>query len=601
MPGTETDGVNIYTTTWNGGDFSRYDMAGSHLSDFTITGVGNVRDMTYDGTYFYGSDASMYIFILDLANEIHIGTISATCSGVTGIRHMAYDPELDGGDGGFWIGNWHELGAITMDGDQIYASMSMTNPSDIYGTAYDEWTYGGPYLWLFSQTGSGAVIYQFDIAALAVTGVTHDASEIPGFIPGSSIAGGLATYINDTGVFVLLANIQQNPNTVCGYEIAITAHPLSPAVPTDVMLTPDAGGALEATISWTCPTTKVNGDPLTDLDEMRVYRGDDLIYTDSSPVIGEPGVCIDNTVPVSGIYDYRVLGFNDYDEGLATPITSSWIGEDIPSAVEDLLLEELSGTGYLTWVNPTTGFNGGAFNEPILGYHIERNDGTVFEVAGIATEYTDDTIPGAGYYSYTVIPYNIIGDGEPATSNSLLIGPGTIGGIVDLAGGMGNVEDVEVEAGGETVNPNADGEYFIELSAGTYDVTATLAGYGSETIEDVVVVEGSATTGIDFTLFTGSGEIIIPATRLDNNYPNPFNPITNIDFSIKETGNVIIEVYNLKGQLVNTLINEIKEMGDHTAIWNGTDNAGKPVSSGVYFYKMKTDNYTATKKMILMK
>ena len=94
MPGTETDGVNIYTTPWNGGDFSRYDMAGSHLSDFTITGVGNVRDMTYDGTYFYGSDASMYIFILDLANETHIGTISATCSGVTGIRHMAYDPEL---------------------------------------------------------------------------------------------------------------------------------------------------------------------------------------------------------------------------------------------------------------------------------------------------------------------------------------------------------------------------------------------------------------------------------------------------------------------------------------------------------------------------
>ena len=601
MAGIETDGVNIYTSTWNASTFSRYDMAGSHLNDFTIGGVGYVRDMAYNGIYFYGSDASMNIFIMDLANENLIGTIPVTCAGITGVRHIAFDPQLDEESGGFWIGNWDELGAVTMSGAQIHAGMA--NPADLYGSAYDNWTEGGPYLWLFSQTGY-AVLHQFDIAALAVTGVTHDATDIPGYIPGG-IAGGLATYTNSLGVFAMLTNIQQsvNPNLVGVYEIVIIADPESPAIPTNVTLTPDAGGALEAIIGWTCPTTKVNGDPLTDLDEMRVYRGEDLIYTDTVPVIGDPNEYTDNAVPASAMYTYKVVGYNDFDEGIAASL-ASWVGEDVPNVVTDLLLEQttpgaLSAT--LTWVNPTNGLHGGSFNEPILGYHIERSDGTVFEISGIVTEYIDDTLPGANYYNYIVVPYNLVGDGDPTTSNTLLIGPGTISGTVQIIDGLGNVEDVVIEAGGETANPLANGTYFIELVPGTYDVTATLAGYGSETIEDVVVIEGNATTGINFWLVTGSEDILIAATQLNGNYPNPFNPVTNIAYSLKETGKVKIEVYNLKGQLVKTLINDIKETGDYTAIWNGTDTSNKPVSSGVYFYKMESGNYTATKKMILMK
>ena len=601
MAGIETDGVNIYTSTWNASNFSRYDMTGSHINDFTIGGVGYVRDMAYNGVYFYGSDASMYIFIMDLANEDLIDTIPVTCAGITGVRHIAFDPQLDEGNGGFWIGNWDELGAVTMSGAEIHASMA--NPEDLYGSAYDDWTEGGPYLWLFSQTGY-AVLHQFDIATLAVTGVTHDATDIPGYIPGG-IAGGLATYTNNFGVFAMLTNIQQsvNPNLVGAYEIVIIADPESPSIPTDVTLTPDAGGALQATIGWTCPTTKVNGDPLTDLDEMRVYRGTDIIYTDTSPVIGGSDVYIDNTIPASATYTYRVVGYNDFDEGIAAYI-ASWIGEDVPNVVTDLFLEqtspgELSAT--LTWVNPTDGLHGGAFNESILGYHIERSDGTVLEVSGIVTEYIDDALPGANYYNYMVVPYNSVGDSDPTTSNTVFIGPGTISGTVEIMNGFGSVEDVVIEADGETTNPFANGTYFIELDPGIYDVTATLTGYGSETIEDVEVIEGSATTGVNFWLVTDSEDIIVAATRLDNNYPNPFNPVTNIAYSIKGTSNVTIEVYNLKGQLIKTLINGIKGTGDYTAIWDGTDTSNKPVSSGVYFYKMRTDNYTATKKMILMK
>ncbi len=90
-------------------------------------------------------------------------------------------------------------------------------------------------------------------------------------------------------------------------------------------------------------------------------------------------------------------------------------------------------------------------------------------------------------------------------------------------------------------------------------------------------------------------------TMLMGNHPNPFNPVTQIDFSLEKAADVTIEVFNLKGQLVKTLLNEHREIGNHNVRWTGEDNDGKPVGSGIYFYKMKAGRYTATKKMILLK
>ena len=90
-------------------------------------------------------------------------------------------------------------------------------------------------------------------------------------------------------------------------------------------------------------------------------------------------------------------------------------------------------------------------------------------------------------------------------------------------------------------------------------------------------------------------------TCLTGNHPNPFNPTTQIGFSLKESSDVTLEIYNLRGQLVRTLLNRKMEAGEHTFQWNGDDNAGKNVGSGIYLYKMKAGRYTATKKMILLK
>ncbi len=86
-----------------------------------------------------------------------------------------------------------------------------------------------------------------------------------------------------------------------------------------------------------------------------------------------------------------------------------------------------------------------------------------------------------------------------------------------------------------------------------------------------------------------------------SNHPNPFNPTTTITFSIPTDGNVTLEVFNIRGQKVRTLIDERMEKGEHAVTWHGDDDYGKPCSSGVYLYRMTTDNNTETKKMLMMK
>jgi len=95
--------------------------------------------------------------------------------------------------------------------------------------------------------------------------------------------------------------------------------------------------------------------------------------------------------------------------------------------------------------------------------------------------------------------------------------------------------------------------------------------------------------------------IIPDVTALKGNYPNPFNPVTNIAFSISEPANVRIDIYNIRGEKVRTLVNEHMEASNYNYSWNGKDDNQNSVASGVYFYKMAAGRYTSTKKMILMK
>ena len=107
---------------------------------------------------------------------------------------------------------------------------------------------------------------------------------------------------------------------------------------------------------------------------------------------------------------------------------------------------------------------------------------------------------------------------------------------------------------------------------------------------------------IDFSAVENDqNSIIPPAINLEQNYPNPFNPTTNISFSVHNPGLVKVDIYNLKGQKVKSLLNDNLHVGKHNLAWNGKDESGRNVASGIYFTKIKTELGVKTIKMVLMK
>ena len=88
---------------------------------------------------------------------------------------------------------------------------------------------------------------------------------------------------------------------------------------------------------------------------------------------------------------------------------------------------------------------------------------------------------------------------------------------------------------------------------------------------------------------------------LNQNYPNPFNPETRIDFSLERRAHVDISIYNILGQEINNLLNTTLAAGPHSVYWNGTDQSGREMPSGIYFYRLKTETQTEIRKMMLLK
>jgi hypothetical protein len=182
-------------------------------------------------------------------------------------------------------------------------------------------------------------------------------------------------------------------------------------------------------------------------------------------------------------------------------------------------------------------------------------------------------------------------------------------------GGCAGINDFDVaEPTGSTVMQSSYGAFAgdngAEISQNTGNARVLMSGYAFQYIKDD---EDSGDTDRDDHLFDiltylgnipdqSTGTPSAEVTRLEQNYPNPFNPSTTIAFSLKERARVKIDVYNVAGQLVKTLVDETRDAGAYTNVnWNGTDSANQPVSSGVYFYKLVTNNFSQTKKMVLLK
>lgn len=163
-------------------------------------------------------------------------------------------------------------------------------------------------------------------------------------------------------------------------------------------------------------------------------------------------------------------------------------------------------------------------------------------------------------------------------------------------------------AGG--IYPVAAGTYTLDATTGTrvvYFPVDLMYWYTPDKVAAPVQARTSALEEIliffGYTPQPGTGVTPANIPFVVNNYPNPFNPLTKIEYSVPKAGKVSIKIYNMKGELVKTLVDESKTAGElYTATWNGTDNSNRTVASGVYFARTKVaGQYEKLNKLTLVK
>jgi hypothetical protein len=96
-------------------------------------------------------------------------------------------------------------------------------------------------------------------------------------------------------------------------------------------------------------------------------------------------------------------------------------------------------------------------------------------------------------------------------------------------------------------------------------------------------------------------ESVLPAIALKGNFPNPFNPETTISFTLNSETKVDLKIYNIRGQVVKTLLNNTLNHGEHRVVWDGKDDQGAQVGSGVYLYSFTAGEHKESRKMMLLK
>ena len=228
------DGEFYYSTSSiELGKFWKYDKDGRFIEQFSIPEMYyKLYDITYDGRYFYGSDWSNRLFQLDFDNRRIVRIITVKDQPDLKITHCSYDPDRKG----FWVGSFTTIGFIDMNGKILsrFSNISTDVSVSIYGSAYDNVSPGGPYLWLSDMTAESSeqidkvLIRQFSTAKRALTDVKHSLTDAPGYVLGSQntgqnyVCGIFASTDITPGKLTLLGSLNQMPNLFFRYTLCET-------------------------------------------------------------------------------------------------------------------------------------------------------------------------------------------------------------------------------------------------------------------------------------------------------------------------------------------------------------------------------------------
>jgi hypothetical protein len=219
--GCETDGTNYYVTQWKSNLIWKVSMTGVVLDSFSIPGVTGLRDLAYDGTYFYGGTSGSAIYKMNFASTPP-SLVSTIASPNVTVRNICYDASANGGAGAFWVGNWStDFSLVSRSGTVLATIPAATHGlKSTYGTAYDTISAGGPYIWAISSGNpANATIFQVKVSTGAQTGLTHDVSSD---YPGATSGGGMWIQPNLVTGTVTLGGLVQG-TAIFGYDLATTA------------------------------------------------------------------------------------------------------------------------------------------------------------------------------------------------------------------------------------------------------------------------------------------------------------------------------------------------------------------------------------------
>jgi flagellar hook assembly protein FlgD len=129
-------------------------------------------------------------------------------------------------------------------------------------------------------------------------------------------------------------------------------------------------------------------------------------------------------------------------------------------------------------------------------------------------------------------------------------------------------------------------------------------GFGVEGFTDDAAREELIGRIVDWfgtTTAAGDPALAAPLARLAQNVPNPFRPATSISYELGSAGPVQLRVYDVHGRVVRELVNGQQEAAPHTVLWNGTDDRGRAVASGIYFYRLETRGASEVRRMVLQR
>ena len=204
-------------------------------------------------------------------------------------------------------------------------------------------------------------------------------------------------------------------------------------------------------------------------------------------------------------------------------------------------------------------------------------DGTVFKVKDVQrTDRTQDI----EIFSFNVLPGQL---------RMAILSMGT----KSIPAGMGPVARMIFEKRGTASERN------FSFVVNGFDDTAVFDVKGNTYTLSILGTSGTTDISTDVSLASAS---FTPRTSfLFPNYPNPFNPKTQIVYWIAQAGAVELEVYNLNGQRVRRLVSSWRDAGTYTVYWDGRDARGEKAASGVYICSLRAEGYTGARKMILAK